>query len=204
MWRLINCFRGLEQEHHSARPVVVAEPRAIQYQAPSVTTPPRAASISSCDEDQDFEHGTLLPKRHTPDPAQTGQTSSAGEVDVGHEAPRHHQTGSGASSRSRPDTSSCKPPKLVPSKVKQYSKEYGLKPEQEFDAVAAGTAGLLGADEDDDFCPTCLEAYDEANPKIFTRCGHHFHMPCIYEWLERKDTCPICESKMVFEEDLLI
>jgi hypothetical protein len=24
-------------------------------------------------------------------------------------------------------------------------------------------------------------------------------MPCIYEWLERKDTCPMCESKMVFE-----
>ncbi len=23
-------------------------------------------------------------------------------------------------------------------------------------------------------------------------------MPCIYEWLERKDTCPMCESKMVF------
>jgi hypothetical protein len=37
------------------------------------------------------------------------------------------------------------------------------------------------------------------NPKVFTRCGHHFHMPCIYEWLERKDTCPMCESKMVFE-----
>lgn len=34
------------------------------------------------------------------------------------------------------------------------------------------------------------------NPKIFTECGHHFHMPCIYAWLERKDTCPMCESPM--------
>ncbi|GLI64473.1 hypothetical protein VaNZ11_007747 [Volvox africanus] len=51
-------------------------------------------------------------------------------------------------------------------------------------------------DEDDDFCPTCLEAYTSENPKIFTECGHHFHMPCIYAWLERKDTCPMCESPM--------
>jgi len=29
------------------------------------------------------------------------------------------------------------------------------------------------------------------NPKTHTACGHHFHLPCLYEWLERKDTCPI-------------
>jgi hypothetical protein len=46
---------------------------------------------------------------------------------------------------------------------------------------------------------TCLTLLPADNPKVFTRCGHHFHMPCIYEWLERKDTCPMCESKMVFE-----
>lgn len=148
----------------------------------------------------------MLPKRHTPEPPQAGQGSAAAEADVTQEEPRHRRTGSGASSRSRPEASPCKPGKLVvSSKAKQYGKEFGaVKAEQEFGAVAAGTAGLLGTDEDDDFCPTCLEAYDDGNPKIFTRCGHHFHMPCIYEWLERKDTCPMCESKMVFEEDLLI
>ena len=36
------------------------------------------------------------------------------------------------------------------------------------------------------------------NPKIWTGCAHHFHMPCIFEWMERKDTCPMCESKMTF------
>lgn len=56
------------------------------------------------------------------------------------------------------------------------------------------------SDEDEDACPTCLEPYTSDNPKIFARCGHHFHMQCIYSWLERKDTCPICESKMTFEE----
>lgn len=34
------------------------------------------------------------------------------------------------------------------------------------------------------------------NPKMWTACGHHYHVPCLYEWLERKDTCPICECKI--------
>jgi hypothetical protein len=59
---------------------------------------------------------------------------------------------------------------------------------------------LVPQDEDDDFCPTCLEDYTAENPKIWTQCGHHFHMPCIFEWMERKDTCPMCESKMVFPD----
>ncbi|PNW79902.1 hypothetical protein CHLRE_08g371400v5 [Chlamydomonas reinhardtii] len=66
-------------------------------------------------------------------------------------------------------------------------------------STAAGRPGAAFGpvqDEDDDFCPTCLEAYTTENPKIFTECGHHFHMPCIYAWLERKDTCPMCESPM--------
>ncbi|GIL56905.1 hypothetical protein Vafri_12196 [Volvox africanus] len=66
-------------------------------------------------------------------------------------------------------------------------------------STAAGRPGAAFGpvqDEDDDFCPTCLEAYTSENPKIFTECGHHFHMPCIYAWLERKDTCPMCESPM--------
>ncbi|GAX84342.1 hypothetical protein CEUSTIGMA_g11764.t1 [Chlamydomonas eustigma] len=61
-----------------------------------------------------------------------------------------------------------------------------------------GGKTLVPQDEDDDFCPTCLEAYTKENPKIWTECAHHFHMPCIFEWMERKDTCPICESKMSF------
>lgn len=73
-------------------------------------------------------------------------------------------------------------------------------------ATAAGptplpTAAALAAglqDDDDDFCPTCLEPYRPDNPKVWTHCGHHFHLPCIYEWMERKETCPICESPMQF------
>ncbi|KAH7548494.1 hypothetical protein JRO89_XS14G0142800 [Xanthoceras sorbifolium] len=46
--------------------------------------------------------------------------------------------------------------------------------------------------EDEDVCPTCLDDYTPENPKIETRCSHHFHLGCIYEWLERSESCPIC------------
>ncbi|KAL8200919.1 hypothetical protein R6Q57_012258 [Mikania cordata] len=45
-------------------------------------------------------------------------------------------------------------------------------------------------------CPTCLEEYDEENPKIITKCEHHFHLSCILEWMERSDTCPVCDQEM--------
>lgn len=51
-------------------------------------------------------------------------------------------------------------------------------------------------DEQEDVCATCLEQYTVQNPKTFTECGHHFHLQCIFEWLNRKETCPICETPM--------
>lgn len=52
----------------------------------------------------------------------------------------------------------------------------------------------------DDACPTCLEAYTPENPRVMAKCGHHYHLPCIYEWLERSPTCPMCGRKMECEE----
>ncbi|KAH9658457.1 RING-type domain-containing protein [Citrus sinensis] len=54
--------------------------------------------------------------------------------------------------------------------------------------------------EDEDVCPTCLDEYTPENPKITTRCSHHFHLGCIYEWLERSESCPICGKEMEFCE----
>lgn len=51
-------------------------------------------------------------------------------------------------------------------------------------------------------CPICLEEYTEENPKMLTKCEHHFHLCCILEWMERSDTCPVCDKEMVFDEDL--
>ena len=38
------------------------------------------------------------------------------------------------------------------------------------------------------------------NPAITTRCNHQFHLACIYEWLERSQTCPICSQRLEFDE----
>lgn len=37
-----------------------------------------------------------------------------------------------------------------------------------------------------------LAEYTPENPKITTQCSHHFHLGCIYEWMERSESCPIC------------
>ncbi|KAI5442704.1 E3 ubiquitin-protein ligase At3g02290 [Lathyrus oleraceus] len=54
--------------------------------------------------------------------------------------------------------------------------------------------------EEEDICPTCLEEYTKENPKIMTKCAHHFHLGCIYEWMERSDNCPVCGKEMEFDE----
>ncbi|KAL9434467.1 hypothetical protein AB3S75_029163 [Citrus x aurantiifolia] len=53
--------------------------------------------------------------------------------------------------------------------------------------------------EEEDVCPTCLEEYDAENPRIITKCEHHFHLACIFEWMERSDTCPVCNQEMIFD-----
>ncbi|MED6123533.1 hypothetical protein PIB30_050048 [Stylosanthes scabra] len=52
--------------------------------------------------------------------------------------------------------------------------------------------------EEEDSCPICLEEYDKENPKLNTKCDHHFHLACILEWMERSETCPVCDQEMVF------
>ncbi|XP_039022812.1 probable E3 ubiquitin-protein ligase RHB1A isoform X2 [Hibiscus syriacus] len=53
--------------------------------------------------------------------------------------------------------------------------------------------------KEDDCCPICLEEYEAENPKIITKCEHHFHLACILEWMERSETCPVCDKEMVFD-----
>ncbi|KAI3713932.1 hypothetical protein L1987_72520 [Smallanthus sonchifolius] len=62
--------------------------------------------------------------------------------------------------------------------------------------------GLLyeQSSDNEDVCPTCLDEYTLENPKIVTQCSHHFHLGCIYEWMERSDTCPMCGKVMEFCE----
>jgi len=59
-----------------------------------------------------------------------------------------------------------------------------------------GLSAVLSLDEDD-VCPTCLDVYDAENPRYMTSCGHHFHLQCVYEWMERSQTCPVCSEVLV-------
>ncbi|XP_051136849.1 probable E3 ubiquitin-protein ligase RHB1A isoform X2 [Andrographis paniculata] len=68
---------------------------------------------------------------------------------------------------------------------------------QESDNLKESTEPVALQDEEDT-CPTCFEEYDEDNPKMVTKCDHHFHLACILEWMERSDTCPVCDQEMVF------
>lgn len=61
------------------------------------------------------------------------------------------------------------------------------------------SASAVSLGDDDNYCPTCLEAYTGDNPRVTAACGHSFHLPCIYEWLERAPTCPVCGRKMEAE-----
>ncbi|KAF8071255.1 Sod2 [Scenedesmus sp. PABB004] len=221
-WRLIDCFRSSQEQQQAvqaARPRPAPEPRLGHYVAPAVSPSPRAGSLSSCDDDQDYERGTLLPKRHTPEPgARPGASTSAAAVvataaggavaaaaaaaheadAAAQEAPRHRRTGSD-SSRGKPHAEGVRA-RVLPGGGAKGGKG-GTIAASEYAAVAE----LLGVDGDDeDFCPTCLEPYTDDNPKIFTRCGHNFHMQCIYAWLERKSTCPLCESAMDLQDDILL
>ncbi|XP_057977551.1 probable E3 ubiquitin-protein ligase RHB1A [Malania oleifera] len=64
--------------------------------------------------------------------------------------------------------------------------------------LSKSTEPIVSSMEEEDVCPTCLEEYDAENPKIITKCEHHFHLACILEWMERSDTCPVCDKEMIF------
>jgi Ring finger domain len=55
-------------------------------------------------------------------------------------------------------------------------------------------------EDDSNVCPTCLEPFTVDNPRVVAKCGHQYHLPCIYEWLERSPSCPMCGKKMEIEE----
>ncbi|KAM0947137.1 putative transcription factor C2H2 family [Dioscorea sansibarensis] len=74
------------------------------------------------------------------------------------------------------------------------------EPDKSLSAKGFGTGYILTTSEDEDVCPTCLEEYTPDNPKIVTKCSHHYHLGCIYEWMERSENCPICGKEMDFCE----
>ncbi|KAH8511142.1 hypothetical protein H0E87_008611 [Populus deltoides] len=64
--------------------------------------------------------------------------------------------------------------------------------------ATVGNGYVYSSSEEEDVCPTCLDEYTKENPKIMTKCSHHFHLGCIYEWMERSDSCPVCGKVTCF------
>ncbi|KAG9144065.1 hypothetical protein Leryth_013723 [Lithospermum erythrorhizon] len=60
------------------------------------------------------------------------------------------------------------------------SKEYDSKISLKLSTAKASTPYLFPymytSFEEEEVCPTCLEEYTEENPKIITKCSHHFHL----------------------------
>ncbi|KAK1315681.1 E3 ubiquitin ligase BIG BROTHER [Acorus calamus] len=52
-----------------------------------------------------------------------------------------------------------------------------------------------GADEEE-VCPVCLQSLVVGEDIQRTTCGHLFHGECIFRWLERSRTCPVCRFNM--------
>mmetsp|Transcript_166604 Transcript_166604/g.529461 ORF Transcript_166604/g.529461 Transcript_166604/m.529461 type:complete len:689 (+) Transcript_166604:91-2157(+) len=58
-----------------------------------------------------------------------------------------------------------------------------------------------------DECPICLGSCDDEQcgskgPALHwcrLRCGHHFHEPCIFEWLWKSPRCPVCRAHVLHE-----
>lgn len=68
--------------------------------------------------------------------------------------------------------------------------------------LSKGVESVVLPIEEEDVCPICLEEYDGENPKLTTKCEHHFHLACILEWMERSDICPVCDQEMVFSSPI--
>jgi hypothetical protein len=47
---------------------------------------------------------------------------------------------------------------------------------------------------------SCEKEYNEENPRSITKCEHHFHLCCILEWMERSETCPVCDQITLIDE----
>lgn len=64
--------------------------------------------------------------------------------------------------------------------------------------------GILSESSVDE-CVICMDAFEESNPKMPTLCGcgenkAFFHLPCLYQWVEKCKDCPSCRMQLNWQE----
>ncbi|KAI5147959.1 hypothetical protein ENBRE01_0019 [Enteropsectra breve] len=57
--------------------------------------------------------------------------------------------------------------------------------------------------DDNKKCTICFDDYRPGNSVKFLPCDHHFHMECIDEWFNIKDSCPLCKKNVNLLYDLV-
>ncbi|ORX85446.1 hypothetical protein K493DRAFT_319969 [Basidiobolus meristosporus CBS 931.73] len=53
------------------------------------------------------------------------------------------------------------------------------------------------ADPEDAVCVICLEEYGDGDLVRKLHCNHHFHQPCLDEWLLINKFCPLCKASVL-------
>ncbi|KAH9593018.1 zinc finger protein [Trypanosoma melophagium] len=48
---------------------------------------------------------------------------------------------------------------------------------------------------EEEVCCICLEEYTGDNPALYGECKHHFHLPCLMNWKQRSNICPMCSAE---------
>ncbi|KAL6912327.1 hypothetical protein ACP4OV_001132 [Aristida adscensionis] len=89
-------------------------------------------------------------------------------------------------------------PDIEKANIKSKTDEQQSLKVEEFESCEKGASEEKFDEED--VCPICLEEYDEENPRSITKCEHHFHLCCILEWMERSETCPVCDQIILMDE----
>ncbi|KAK1257043.1 RING-H2 finger protein ATL57 [Acorus gramineus] len=62
--------------------------------------------------------------------------------------------------------------------------------EEELESVRYGGNG--GIADEEEVCPVCLKSLVFGEEIKRTPCGHLYHSECIFSWLKRSHTCPVC------------
>lgn len=54
----------------------------------------------------------------------------------------------------------------------------------------------MAREADNSECPVCLELIGDANVAI-SQCKHKYHFECLYGWLKKSNTCPLCRGNLI-------
>ncbi|KAL8112492.1 putative E3 ubiquitin-protein ligase RHB1A [Apium graveolens] len=141
---------------------------------------------------------TSIPDTYRPPPAPIPYDANSGRPRIASANQSVEESNTGISYESTPNILNKSDVKVQSDAVLDSSKEVQDELEKSGELKKSNEPIVLVLEEEE-CCPTCLEEYDAENPKIITKCEHHFHLACILEWLERSDTCPVCDQEMIFD-----